>query len=192
MSSQCSTCHHYAEHYGNELAIEESEDPSIQHELEWLLLGKTAIQTYGLVLDTLISQTVPISDELWYWNDILGSYRYTALYSLQTSPLRLYSWSKSILHEVQQRRGAIVVEGWGQFYDLVKTVVRERNIADMQRRVSTPLSLVRKEIREKRGHLEQAKMQNASGVGYLLSNAFSDEASVPCSDLHLSQHTDTT
>jgi len=68
-----------------------------------------------------------------------------------------------------------MVEGWGQFYDLVKTVVRDRNVADMQKRVSTPLALIKKEVREKRGHLEQAKMQNASGIGYLLSNAFNDE-----------------
>jgi len=147
----------------------------MEHELEWLLLGKATTQTYGLVLETLIHQTVPISDELWYWNDVLSSYRLTGLYSLQTSPLRLYNWSRSVLREVQQRRGAVMVEGWGQFYDLVKTVVRDRNVADMQKRVSTPLALIKKEVREKRSHLEQAKMQNASGIGYLLSNAFNDE-----------------
>jgi nuclear-control-of-ATPase protein 2 len=154
---------------------DDADAPNLEHDLEWLLVAKAATQTYGLILDTLITQTVPISDELWYWNDILGSYYLTGLYSLQTSPLRLYNWSRGVLHEVQDRRGAVVADSWGQFYDLVKTVVRDRNLADMQKRVSTPIALVKKEIREKRSHLEQAKMQNASGIGYLLSNAFNDE-----------------
>lgn len=175
LSSQCSTCRHYTDQYDGTFATEHADEPTLEHELEWLLLGKAATQTYGLVLDSLISHTVPISDEIWYWKDILGSYRYTALYSIQTSPLRLFEWSRGIAHEVQQRRGTFVVEGWGQFYDLVKTVVRERNILDVQRRVQTPIALVKKEVRMKRGHLERAKMQNASGIGYLLSNAFSDE-----------------
>ena len=175
LSSHCSTCRQYSDQYDGTFATEDADEPTLEHELEWLLLGKAATQTYGLVLDSLIHHTIPISDEIWYWKDILGSYRYTALYSIQTSPLRLFEWSKSIAHEVQQRRGTFVVEGWGQFYDLVKTVVRERNILDVQRRIQTPLALVKKEARMKRGSLERAKMQNASGIGYLLSSAFSDE-----------------
>lgn len=177
LSTQCSTCRHYTDQYDGTFATEHADEPTLEHELEWLLLGKAATQTYGLVLDSLINHTVPISDEIWYWKDILGSYSYTALYSVQTSPLRLFQWSKSIVHEVQHRRdrGTFVTEGWGQFYDLVKAVVRERNILDVQRRVQTPIALIKKEVRQKRGQLERAKMQNASGIGYLLSNAFSDD-----------------
>lgn len=80
-------------------------EPSIQQlaaksryetEIEWLLVGKATVQTYGLILSTLLEQVTPLSDDIWYWDDVLGSYWSSTLYTAQTSPLRMWTWSKDI------------------------------------------------------------------------------------------------
>ncbi|KAK1759404.1 nuclear control of ATPase [Echria macrotheca] len=68
-------------------------------ELEWLLVGKATVQTYGLLLDALLDQIIPLSDDLWYWDDVLGSYWYSALYMVQTSPIRMWKLTREIYSE---------------------------------------------------------------------------------------------
>jgi nuclear-control-of-ATPase protein 2 len=70
-----------------------------ERELEWLLLSKAAIQTYGIVLISLVDQTLPLSQDLFYWDEVLSSYRFIALYWLQTSPQRLFRFSKGVYSE---------------------------------------------------------------------------------------------
>lgn len=72
-------------------------------EIEWLLVGKATVQTYGLLLNTLLDQIIPLSDDLWYWDDVLGSYWSSALYTVQTSPLRMWAWSQDIYSESLDR-----------------------------------------------------------------------------------------
>lgn len=146
----------------------------LENELQWFLVGKVAAQAYGLVLDAVLRQTIPLSDEVWYWNDVLGSYRYSALYSIQTSPLRLFNWSKNVWAEVKQRRNP-VADGWRDVYSLARNVIRERSIADLQERVVSPLAVLRSDVRRKLSTLNHAKALNASAVGYLLSNGFDTE-----------------
>lgn len=70
-----------------------------EQELEWLLVGKATVQTYGLLLDTLLDQIIPLNDDIWYWDDVLGSYWNSTLYTVQTSPLRMWAWSRDIYTE---------------------------------------------------------------------------------------------
>lgn len=157
---------------------------AVAQDLEWVLIGKVAAQTYGLILDALIQQTLPLNDEIWYWTDVVGSYRYTAIYSIQTSPLRLWKFSKQIYGEARQRKN-VVADGWRDFYSLVRTIVQEKSLADVQRRAASPLALIRSDVRKKLASLEAAKALNASGVGYLLSNCFdSNSLQSDTYDLH--------
>ncbi|KAK0751096.1 ATP synthase regulation protein NCA2-domain-containing protein [Schizothecium vesticola] len=87
-------------------------EPSIQQlagksryetEIEWLLVGKATVQTYGLILSTLLEQVNPLSDDIWYWDDVLGSYWNSTLYTAQTSPLRMWAWSKDIYSDSLER-----------------------------------------------------------------------------------------
>lgn len=174
ISTSCTTC---AQYFGQE---EEAEivhptDSTYEHELEWLLLSKATTQAYGQVLNTILEQTMPLSDDIWYWDDILVSYRFAGLYSLQTSPLRLWGWTKDIYHDVRVRGGGLA-DGWGQFYGLVRDVVHERSIADIQRRVVSPLALVRNEARRKRAALKRIRQINANALGVLLGEGLSNES----------------
>lgn len=158
-------------------------------ELEWLLISKATVQTYGLLLSILLEQTIPLSDDIWYWDEVLGSYTYTGLYTLQTSPLRFWSWSKDIYSETRTRfvrlrdspRDALSAKGvgtgltaqWKQFYGLVRESIRDRSVADIQRRVLSPVALCRAQARHKQARLKRLREMSASGLGVLMDEALS-------------------
>lgn len=157
-----------------ELVLTASEPSGHDRDLEWFLLAKITNHVYGHALHAVINQTLPLNDDLWYYQEILSSNRYTALYSVQTYPLRFWSWSTDVYEEVRSR-GINLSDGWQQFYGHVQSVVKQRSLADVQRRAAAPLVMVRDEIRKKVTALDRAKQVNASAVGYLLSNGFNDD-----------------
>jgi nuclear-control-of-ATPase protein 2 len=176
ISGSCTTCQQWfaQSNNGDSDEGEVRADPSYEHELEWLLLGKATTQAYGQVLNTILEQTIPLEDDLWYWDDILSTYRFAGLYSIQTSPVRLWKWSQEIYHDVRSKGGQ-VAHGWSQFYGLVKNAVQERSIANIQRRVVSPLALVRNEGRRKRATLRKIRLVNANALGVLLGEGLGNE-----------------
>lgn len=157
---------------------------SLQEQLEWSVVSKATTQTYGLILNTLLEQTIPLSGDIGYWNEILGSYKYTSLYTVQTSPLRLWAWGQDIYADAvgrfqsshttfdnddgDQARSASIPERWHQFYGLVKDSIRDRSLADMQSKVLSPLTQSRMEAMSKRKHLKKLREMSASGLGILI------------------------
>jgi nuclear-control-of-ATPase protein 2 len=155
-----------------------------EEELEWLLVSKATVQTYGLLLGTLLEQTIPLSNDIWYWDEVLGSYTYTGLYTVQTSPLRLWSWTKDIYSDARTRLtqlrespgdaisareiGTGLTDQWKQFYGLVLESIRERSIADIQRRVLSPIALCRTQAKQNQARLKRLREMNASGLGVLM------------------------
>lgn len=177
ISSSCATCNVWFAQRADEESSGENDiqgDASYEHELEWLLLGKATTQAYGQVLSTILEQTIPLEDDLWYWDDILSTYRFAGLYSIQTSPVRLWKWSQDIYYDVRSRGGQLA-DGWTQFYGLVKDAVQERSIANIQRQVVSPLALVRNEARRKRAALKKIRLINANALGVLLGEGLHNE-----------------
>ena len=172
-STSCATCSHLFGQGASD-GHRHADSGSYEHELEWLLLSKATTQAYGQVLETILQQTIPLEDDIWYWDDVLSTYRYAGLYSIQTSPIRLWSWSKDIYHDVRSKGGELA-HGWRQFYGLVKDAVQERSIADIQRRVVSPLALVRNEGRKKQAALKRIRLANANALGILLGEGLSNE-----------------
>ncbi|KAF2019631.1 NCA2-domain-containing protein [Aaosphaeria arxii CBS 175.79] len=172
ISSSCSTCTQLSEHDDSGALQAET---SYEHELEWLLLSKATTQAYGEVLSTILEQTIPLEDEIWYWEDILNTYRFAGLYSVQTSPIRLWRWSIDIYHDVRSKGGELA-NGWQQFYGLVKDAVQERSLANIQRQVVSPLALVRSEAKRKRDALKRIRLMNANALGLLLGEGLSNES----------------
>ncbi|KAH7380601.1 ATP synthase regulation protein NCA2-domain-containing protein, partial [Pyrenochaeta sp. MPI-SDFR-AT-0127] len=180
ISRSCSTCNQWLAQ-GEENVHDDDDDDgarldtSYEHELEWLLLSKATTQAYGQVLNTILDQTIPLEDDIWYWDDILSTYRFAGLYSIQTSPIRLWNWSQEIYHDVRSRGGQLA-DGWSQFYGLVKDAVQERSVANIQRRVVSPLALVRNEGRKKRAALRKIRLVNANALGVLLGEGLGNES----------------
>lgn len=187
-----------------EFKTNDSEDNGVnaaqEHELEWLVVSKATAQTFGLILDTLLDQTIPLSSEIAYWDEVLGSYRYTSLYTIQTSPLRLWAWASDVYRDAGQRlrsmrssnkeKGraeSMSVSGrWRQFYGLVRDSVRARSLADMQSKVFSPLTKSRLEARTKRSRLRRLHEMTASGLGILMDEGMifdvNDEDSISSRD----------
>jgi len=157
---------------------------SYETELEWLLVSKATVQTYGLLLSTLLEQTIPLSDDIWYWDEVLGSYTYTGIYTVQTSPLRVWAWSKDIYSDTKARIarlreapgeaisakdiGSSVTGRWRQFYGLVRESILERSVVDIQRSVLSPIAVCRGEARRKQARLKRLREMCSSGLGVLV------------------------
>ena len=162
---------------------EESQIDSTQlQELKWLLVSKATTQVYGIILNALLEQTIPLGNEIGYWDQVLSSYRCIGLYTVQTSPVRIWYWANDIYGEAWQRLQRIrnsgedaeearmlsVTDRWRQFYALVKASVRDRSLANMQSEVLSPLTMSRLEARSKKNHLKRLREMSASGLGILM------------------------
>ncbi|KAI9676650.1 MAG: Nuclear control of ATPase protein 2 [Trizodia sp. TS-e1964] len=162
-------------------------------ELEWLLVAKAAVQTYGIILNTLLYEIIPLSNDIWYWDDVLGSYSYTTLYSLQTSPIRLWDWSSDIYHDALSRFKSVqdggdasgpdnkakstqsktLAQRWSRFYRLVRDSVRDRSLLDLQKKALSPFALARAHASRKQASLRKLREMSASGLGLLMNECLS-------------------
>ncbi|UPK96678.1 hypothetical protein LCI18_007613 [Fusarium solani-melongenae] len=141
---------------------------SAEPEIEWLLVCKATIQLYGIVLDTLLGQIIPLSDDIWYWDDVLGSHSYTSLYAIQTSPWRLWAYSQEIYAATSPR----LAHQWKNFFSIVQATIQDRSLSNIRRRVLSPLTLYRAEARQNRRNLQRLRELTATGLGVLMNSGF--------------------
>lgn len=161
--------------------------------LEWLAVGKAAIQVYGLILNTLLDQTIPLSESIWYWDDVLGSYMYTGLYTLQTSPLRFWESSKEVYADAKERyqqnnlriresaeeTTQTLAEGWREFYNLVQQSIEDRSLAQARSRILSPFALCRTEARRKQEGVKRFREQSATAIGLLVEEGLTIQEDDP-------------
>ncbi|KAI1107482.1 NCA2-domain-containing protein [Jackrogersella minutella] len=159
-------------------------------ELEWILVSKATVQTYGIILDTLLDQIIPLSDHIWYWDDVVSSPTYSSFYMVQTSPIRLWAWTRDIYAdskirfqqyagsgpsiaglEAESSTGSIqasLIQQWGRFYGIVKESIRERSLLNVQRKIMSPVAFCRSEARKKQAKLKRLREMTSSGLGVLI------------------------
>jgi len=172
--------------HGDILESTSSSTSSQETDLEWLVVAKAALQVYGLILTTLLKQTIPLNDEMWYWDEVLGSYFNTALYTVQTAPVRLWAQVKDVYADARvkyrSRRGLrasskqasqTLSEGWRQFYDLVQESIKDRSLAQARTRILSPFALRRTEARKKQNGLRRLREMNSTGLGLLMDEGLS-------------------
>lgn len=155
-----------------------------ENEIEWLLVSKATVQVYGAILNSLVDRIIPLSDDMWYWDGVLSSYSYSSIYTVQTSPLRLWAWSLDIYQASQSRLRSLsaadasaelvqstrstLSQPWSRFYGVVRESIREHSFANIQRKVLSPVALCRAEARRKQAHLRKLREMTASGLGVLM------------------------
>lgn len=60
-------------------------------DLEWLFLARCTVDVYGCLLDQLFRQTLPLAQDIFYWDDILSHPAWRLLYLIQSpTHLRIY------------------------------------------------------------------------------------------------------
>ncbi|KAL5356186.1 ATP synthase regulation protein NCA2-domain-containing protein [Aspergillus floccosus] len=146
--------------------------------LWWLVAGKAAVQTLGALLDTFLEQGILLNDEILYWEDVLGSQYYIALYALQTSPFTL--WHKVVQVRSNRGYGAIqatplarsVHGGWMHLYDSVRRCINAREQRVLRGKLLSILTGTKTDVRRKRNLLKEMKNFNATGIGILLREFF--------------------
>lgn len=159
-------------------------------ELEWRLVSKATVQTYGIILGTLLDQLIPLSDHVWYWDDVISSPTYSSLYMVQTSPIRLWGWTKEIYGDSKTRLQqytsggtsaaefesesnvepiqASLAQRWSRFYGVVRETIRERSLINVQRKIMSPVAICRSEARQKQANLKKLREMTSSGLGVLI------------------------
>ena len=154
-----------------------------ENELRWLAISKAAIQVYGLVLDAFLEQILPLNDDIWYWDEVLSSYSYSSLYTLQTSPTRFWTFGRDIYSDTKNRVQQVfsgedaqlynsISSRWGQYYGLVKDSIRDRSLANLQTRFTSPFIQARAEARSKQKSLKRLRDINACALGVLMDDGF--------------------
>ncbi|KAG5928058.1 hypothetical protein E4U42_001333 [Claviceps africana] len=155
-----------------------------EDEIEWLLVSKATVHIYGAILKSLLDQVIPLHDDIWYWSDVLNSYTYSSLYTVQTSPIRFWAWSQDVYSASKIRLRSLsirdssaelvdstaegVSHSWRQFYSIVRETIRERSLANIQRKVLSPVAFCRSEARRNQSQLRKLREITASGLGVLM------------------------
>ncbi|KIW91557.1 uncharacterized protein Z519_07524 [Cladophialophora bantiana CBS 173.52] len=163
-----------------EQVVAETITPDISN-LEWIATGKATAQVYGLILNSLLDRTIPLSESIWYWDDILGSYPNIVLYTIQTSPIRFWHQAKEVYADARRKfaRGhdltasarqatRTVTEGWREFYGLVQNSIRERSLAQAQTKILSPFSIARMEVRRNLERIQYLRKSSAGAIGRLV------------------------
>jgi nuclear-control-of-ATPase protein 2 len=164
--------------------ISASEVDADEADLEWLIAGKATVQTYGLLLNTFLAQTIPLNDEIWYWDDVLGSYANTGLYTVQTAPGRFWRSAKEVyadakakymsshagsgMRESSQSATQPLSQGWRDFYTLVQGSIQDRSLMQARTRILSPFALCRTEARKKQAGLKKLREMSATAIGLLI------------------------
>ncbi|KAM0721213.1 hypothetical protein Q7P37_003500 [Cladosporium fusiforme] len=159
-----------------------------EKELEWLVVSKATTQVYGLALQGVLDETVALAEDVWYWEEVLGSRRWTAVYGVQSSPGRVWEWGVAVWEDARRRSERFTLAGagrdaqesaseqWSRFYGLVKQVVKERSVKEVQKRALSPVVRVRSEVRKKQAALKNLRLRNANALGVLLGEGLANES----------------
>lgn len=174
---------------------------------EFLLLTFAALSMYGNVVDTLVDQTVPISQDLYYWQDVHDSWYRLAMLLVQTGPIRVFSLARDIyrrydsvgrvwdrlkltaqkLFEVVKSGGGVLVAS--SLHD--ETSLRFRTSVFMSKPplsfatslLLSPISAVRRQARENHTQLAHIKNTHAADLGRLATTLFTTSNTGPASFL---------
>jgi nuclear-control-of-ATPase protein 2 len=148
-------------------------------DIMWLLIGKAAVQTFGAILNTLLDRSLALDREVGYWDEVLESAFYTALYTAQTAPSRVwiqandfYSHLKAHYTNDDWLQFGSLTGRWGRFYQVVQRSIQERSQWNPRKTLLTPFARCRSEVRQMRKTLKDSKDLTASGIGLLMEECF--------------------
>lgn len=183
------------EETGGEVGVESE----YEHDIEWLLVAKATVQTYGILMNTFFDQIMPLSDDIWYWDDVLSSYPKSCLYATQIAPARAWSRAKEVydvacerirnIHLQQQSEGGVEAAGsgeslsegvsqkWSQFYGIVRQSMADTSVSNLRRKILSPVDLCRAEARRKRAELQKLRETIAAGLGILVDEGLAFDQS---------------
>ncbi|KAJ5338775.1 hypothetical protein N7452_005503 [Penicillium brevicompactum] len=134
----------------------------------WLVTAKAAAQISGLVMNSLLNQTLELNEETFYWTEMLGSVWYSGLYALQKSPAQLYQWTKDAYLAQSDQRTPSLADRWNQFYQIASKNAWQFGGHSVRSHLLAPIRYCRAEMRQKRDLLLAKKELHTSSLGLLM------------------------
>ncbi|KAF9996573.1 Nuclear control of ATPase protein 2 [Entomortierella chlamydospora] len=140
--------------------------------LEHLFIAKCTIAVYLNLLDIILNATLPLANEIQYWQSLLDSRSWRLLYTVQTSPYRLYSTTRSVIISTRQHLESLIgTAAQGSDYQvntlqLLKFFPTFLSRHLISRPVSFPVA-IRYEITHHRKQLQRIREYQAECLGLL-------------------------
>ncbi|KAK9474301.1 ATP synthase regulation protein NCA2-domain-containing protein [Dipodascopsis tothii] len=75
-------------------------------QVEWLVVAAAAIHVYGHVVEDLLQQTLPLAEDVYYWESVASTPANVLLYSVQTAPARGLRAARAIVGDARGRLAA--------------------------------------------------------------------------------------
>ncbi len=144
-------------------------------ELEWLLLAKATIIVYGQTVSRLLNHTLPLSEDIIYWSEVLAEPKWTFLYFVQTLPLRFRELALEIYEDYQQRIQAVSfdrpnsIQSW---MGTLKDSIRDRSLLRRSGwpQIVSPTAILRNQVRVKKQQLQDLRLNQAACLGRLVAH----------------------
>ncbi|KAG0034520.1 Nuclear control of ATPase protein 2 [Podila clonocystis] len=80
-------------------------------QLEHLFLAKCTVVVYLNLLDIILNATLPLSNEIEYWQSLLDGPKWRLLYILQTSPQRVFNLTKEVALSTRAHMDSLIESG---------------------------------------------------------------------------------
>lgn len=134
----------------------------------WIVTAKAAIQASGLIMNTLLDQTLQLHDETYYWGEMLGSIWYSGLYTVQKSPVQFCRWTKDAYVAQTGQAAPSITARWSQFYQIARQSAWRLGGHSIHAHFLSPIRSSRTEMRQKRDELLKMKDLHTSSLGLLM------------------------
>ncbi|KAF9915867.1 Nuclear control of ATPase protein 2 [Lobosporangium transversale] len=76
--------------------------------LEHLFIAKCTISVYLNLLDIILNATLPLANEIQYWQSLIDSRSWRLLYTVQTSPYRVFDFTRSVLVATREHLDSLI------------------------------------------------------------------------------------
>ncbi|KAJ5365017.1 Nuclear control of ATP synthase 2 [Penicillium concentricum] len=134
----------------------------------WIVTAKAAIQASGLVMNTLLDQTLQLHDETYYWGEMLGSVWYSGLYAVQKSPAQFCRWTKDACVAQTYQGAPSITARWTRFYQIARQSAWKLGGHSIRAKLLSPIRSSRAEMRQKRDLLLEMKDLHTSSLGLVM------------------------
>ncbi|KAK9461430.1 ATP synthase regulation protein NCA2-domain-containing protein [Lipomyces oligophaga] len=165
----------------------EESDADGEKQVEWFVIASATIVLYGHMLEALLSQTLPLAEDIYYWDSVLTGPGGLLVHSIQVAPLTLLSATKEIYNDARARVETVRPSLSQWISTLRDSFARRRRqvrrmsswskikppgLSLLQLTVS-PLSTVYKDIQKKQQRLRKLRELQSASLGILVGESIS-------------------
>ncbi|OZJ06885.1 hypothetical protein BZG36_00236 [Bifiguratus adelaidae] len=166
-------------------SLGEPAHPVEAKKLEAIFLVKATAIVHAAVTEKILNITLPLSEDIYYWDEVLNSGLWTAVYTIQTTPWRIYSLTIATVRSIHDhahfsKRGNIPADEMKKdWWNTLRTFPRTHLLNLFPQHLRTRLSkrpmlfsnLVTFEVKHNKGRLIAFHQFQAASLGVLVNAA---------------------